>query len=117
MANKVDRFMTDGGPAVYYDDGFRQVVEDHMTYLRTHPKTTLLTLDATKLGTLYKYEADLYGFLSEFGVPRKLHWIVMRMNGYFSPTELEMSLTSLMVPDGTIVEQLVQTHRSTNKMA
>ena len=30
------------GPTLYYDDGFRAVIEDHMTYLRSHPTTTTI---------------------------------------------------------------------------
>jgi hypothetical protein len=44
------------------------------------------------------YAGDLYGYLSFIGVPSKLHWYVLKLNGKDSPTEFGDSDNLLDIP-------------------
>lgn len=110
---KIDSLMISEGPAIYFDLGFRNVLEDHMTYLRTHGQTRDQVVDK---GAAYKYEYDLFGFLSMAGIAPHLHWVVMRMNNMTSPMEFGMHNETLLVPEATVVDKIRQAHMTTRKV-
>lgn len=101
------------GPDVYYSAEFRNVLEDHMTYLRSHPENSVVTI-APNIG--YKYIGDLAGVLHHYNVPYNLHWIVMRMNHMTSPTDYRDTMLNLDIPSFTAVERLRTTHMSQSKI-
>ena len=106
----IDDLMFDAGAPVFYDQGFRNVIEDHMTYLRTHPNTGVRQVEP---GRAYKYEADFYGLLQFLDIPAALHWVVLRLNGMTSPTEYTPDRLSILLVDPTLIEQLRSSHMST----
>ena len=108
---KIDQMMTDAGPQVYYSEGLRDVLEDHMTYLRTHPKTQVLSVTPIQA---HKYEHDLTGLLNLLGVPMPIHWTVMRMNGLNTLTEVPADLAQLLIPDLREVSMIQQSYSSVN---
>lgn len=102
-------FGMDPGPDVYYSDSFLTVIEDHMTYLREHPKTT------SKLVTplqVKRYAFDLCGLMNELRIPPHLHFTVMRMNKLHSFTDVSENLNSLLVPDENIMSQIANVHNA-----
>ena len=101
------------GPDVYYSAEFRNVLEDHMTYLRSHPENSEVTI-APNIG--YKYIGDLAGVLHHYNVPYNLHWIVMRMNHMTSPIDYRDTMLNLDIPSFTAVERLRTTHMSQSKI-
>lgn len=101
------------GPDVYYSPEFRNVLEDHMTYLRTHPENSVVTI-APNIG--YKYIGDLAGVLHHYNVPYHLHWVVMRMNNMTSPIDYRDTMLNLDTPSFTVVERLRTTHMSQSKI-
>jgi hypothetical protein len=105
----IDSLMAVPGADVNYDAGFRILIEDHMTYLRSHTTTSVLTVDGSMA---YKYVGDLSGLLTHYQVPRHLHWVVMRMNNMTSNTDLTESTTSLILPDLSTVSKLSSTYRT-----
>lgn len=111
---QVNNLMNDSGPLDYYDPAFRQVLEDHLTYLREHPSTTILTIEPARA---YKYEADLFSLLSAYSVPVHYHSLIMRMNKMVVPTEATKDLRSLLVPEFSIVERIRQAHVTTRKVS
>lgn len=95
--------LLDAGPDVYYTVEFRKTIEDHMTYLRTHTDTTILTVEPF---IAYKYRGDLYRVLHHYNASAYLHWIIMRMNNWTSPTDFNENVTTLMVPSPTVIERM-----------
>ena len=98
--------------ALFYDEKFRMVVEDHMTYLRTHPNTTMVTVTPMQA---YKYEFDMIGLLSSLGIPLKLHWVIIRMNHLSSLTHVPKDLTQILIPPDRVFGQIRQTHEASLK--
>jgi len=105
MTTLLTTFTSDIGPAVYYDDAFRAVLEQHMPYLRSHTKTAVDEVDQREA---LLYEHDLFGFLMMRKAPKMLHWIIMRMNDMYSPFEFERTTTRLIRPDQTTVDLIRQ---------
>lgn len=114
MTMKIDSQLVDSGPSIYYDPAFRNVLEDHLTYLRTHEKTQLIAVDVMQA---YRFEGDLNGLLSYYRVPVYLQWLVMRMNKFTSPLDASKDLISLIVPDYTTVEQIRQSHMTVRRIS
>ncbi|EKD89522.1 MAG: hypothetical protein ACD_33C00046G0003 [uncultured bacterium] len=110
---KIDSLMTNTGPAIFHDQAFLAVLEDHMSYLRSHPTTVVLNIDPNKA---YKYEFDLNGLLLLYSVPTYLHWLTMRMNNMTSPTDYRKDKLILLVPNDGIVGHIRQSHTSTRRV-
>lgn len=94
---------TDSGPPVFYEDGFRNMLEDHMTFLREHPET--IVIEVTPMQA-HRYEFDQAGLFNALNIPTQLHWIVMRMNRFTSPNQVPEDLMSLMVPGNQVISRL-----------
>lgn len=101
------------GPEVYYSEAFRRVLEDHMTYLRMHSDTTLLTVESF---TAYKHRGDLFRVLQSYNVPGYMHWTIMRMNNLTSPSDFKETTVSLLIPATGVLERMRSTHLSQSKL-
>lgn len=71
------------GDDLYYEMGFRNLVETHLNILK-YEAVALTDISADKI---YQYEGDLYGLLSEIGIEPQYHWIYMRVNGMTNPNQ------------------------------
>ena len=109
----VNDLMFSPGPAIYYDEDFRNVIEDHISALLRDSRTISISIDSAMA---YKYEFNLYALLNELQISPFKHWIILRMNGYRSPTEVDRTLEQLYIPDETVLNQIVQSHRSIRKV-
>lgn len=113
MVMPIEAYLLESGPNIFYDEAFRSVLEDHLNFLRTHSTTTAVVVTE---GEAYKFEADLYGLLSEIKIPRHLHYATMRINDYTSPLTIRANLSQLLIPDETLLTQIAQTHQTTHKL-
>lgn len=111
---KIDALAMAEGPAIYYDDKFRAVLEDHLTYLRNHPKTTTVTVSPVDA---FKYEGDYYGLLTTLNIPYHFHWLIMRLNGHRSPFSGNEKETQVIVPAESVIEQIRQSHNAKRKIS
>lgn len=100
---QVDTLMVGTGEPMYYEQGFRNVLEDHLNFLVTHPQTVARQVDSS---LAYRYEYDFYGLLQFYGVPEHLHWLHMRMMNMTNPMQMTRGLTYFLVPNPDIVERL-----------
>lgn len=87
----------------YYNDDFRNVLEDHFSYLKQLGSTKNVPIDGY---LAVRYEYDFYGLMQNQGVPHQLHWLVMRLSGYTSPDQMQRTLQSYFLPDPSFVEQI-----------
>ena len=97
---------------MYYNTAFRNVLEDHMTYLRTHPDTIIVAVTPMQA---YRYEFDMTGLLIELGIPLHMHWTVVRMNHMSSLTQVPSDLLQLIVPTDRELSRIKQTYESSLK--
>lgn len=110
----INDLMPDDGPSIYYDARFRQVLEDHMTYLRQHPQTE--TMDVNNQ-VANKHHGDFTGVLQSYNIPPHLHWVVSRLNGFTSPSQYRSDQTRILVPSNGALDRLVTVHRANHKIS
>lgn len=106
--------LIDAGSDIYYDPVFRNVLEDHMTYLREHPQTTIMPISPNDA---YVYRQDLFGVLLKNNVQPQYHWLVMRMNKYTAPHQFSEDVISLMVPNANVIAQIRSSHMATPRIS
>lgn len=108
---QINTLMVEQGPQVFYDNKFRAVLEDFMSFFKSHPTTYRISIEPIQA---YKYEFDLFGLLTDCGISINLHWLVMRMNNMTSPTDATKNLLTLIIPNISTVSYIRQSHMSTN---
>lgn len=96
------------GQSIYYSERFRQMLEDHLLIIRDMKTNTLLTLSEDDGAVLNRYVGDFNGFLQAKQIQPQYHWTVMRMNGFRSRFDLDLSLTQLILPDWSYIDKLAQ---------
>lgn len=100
----INTLMFNPGPAEYYDEGFRQVLEDHMAWLRTHQSTQSISVASQDV---WENEQDLFGYFQAINMAPQFHWVNMRLNNYTSPDQFRApGPGSLRIASITILEQL-----------
>lgn len=110
----VENFVINMGPDVYYSDKFRDVLEDHMTYLRTHPETGMTVITP---GEANQWQGDFFGLLQDKGRPAHLHWLIMRMNGYTSPLQFTSDMIAFIEPNPAVVDRIRQASASAARIS
>jgi hypothetical protein len=110
---QIDSLAYAQGPSIYYDDAFRSVLEDHISFLKTHPKTNVVSVQPHDA---YKYEGDLYGLFANMNIPAHYHWIVMRTNGFRSPFDGSENMLQILVPSTDVIDKIRQSHSAKRKI-
>lgn len=100
------------GPDVYYDPGFRNLLEAHLEWLKVHPQTRTVAIDT---GSAHKHQYDFTGLLMEYGVPRHLCWLTLRLNGYANPNEFTEGRETILIPSEGLISQLTIGYLSSQK--
>lgn len=98
---------------LYYKNEIRVLLESHVEFIKNHSSTTV---ERVMSSLTYKYEGDFYGLLMALKIPIEYHWITMRINGYSSPTEMSGEKIAFLKPDFTLIEQIINIHRSANSV-
>jgi hypothetical protein len=99
--------MVDAGEDKFYDPAFRNVLEDHMTYLREQ-YSTLVIINPDEA---YQWRGDFFGLLDGRGYARKYHWIILRLNQYSSPVQFTEDTLAILVPNFTTIDQIAQANQ------
>jgi|JI8StandDraft_1071087.scaffolds.fasta_scaffold62370_2 hypothetical protein len=97
-----DRLKGDG-VLTYYTEEMRTTLEMHIPFLLRNNRSTVVPIEPH---VAYRHEYDFNSLLLSLNLPYHLHWITMRMNGMFSPSEYTKGMLSIIVPDAAIVEQI-----------
>ena len=93
-------------------EGFRGIIEDHLSYFRTQD-STLVSLDPH---LEYVYTGDFYGLLTAMGIKMALHWIILRVNGYSSPIDYDGQLGIMIQPQKYRLDLLLARYLSSFTM-
>lgn len=95
--------------ALYYSVGFRQIIEDHLEYLRNNGAIQQLPVNVQD-GNMWS--GDYYGLLTYLNIPLEMHYITLRVNGMTSPTDYDGSVLQILLPDSDVTDALLQQYRS-----
>lgn len=98
----------------YYDPGFRQVLEDHLTFIKSLESTQV---EAISPESAWHYKGDFFRLLRDMNIPSHLHWYIMRMCGYHSPDEAGEELSEIYIPNQEQLEQMRNNHSTTHTFA
>lgn len=100
--------MVDPGDDLFYDSDFRNVLEDHMTYLRDNfSQVKMISPDQS-----YQWRGDMFGLLDVLGYARQYHWLIMRLNQFTSPLQFHENVLAILVPDTDEVNRIAQSHKT-----
>ena len=84
----------------------RDLLLEHVNYLRTHPGTVTKEVNINQRSLdLY----DLYRYLNNTDYPSELHWVVLLINDLPSHTHFDTSIKELMFPDPNTVLTIIAT--------
>lgn len=84
MPFTVSQLAREPGDALFYDPGFRRMIETHLVMLRN---TENIRSDVIDPNIVYKYQGDFYGFLGSLGVPMEQFWVYLRFNDMTHPEQ------------------------------
>lgn len=102
------------GEQIFYTSKHRQMIEDHVIFLRNHKTVTTINL-APMLS--YRYMADFYGLLFHLNLQPEFHYSVLRLNGYKSPLDFKGTESSLLMCDVALIKRLTNTLKTQIKKA
>lgn len=98
------------GDAVRYTDGWRAMIEDHLPYIRKQISTRLVEVTPI-LAVAFRF--DLAGLLNAMGYSDPDdYFVIMRLNGWHSPTEVDDKCRSLIIPDPSVIKTLTNTYKT-----
>jgi len=104
MTFPVSFLQESAGNTNIYSKGFRNLIENHLNYLKTSSYTRPLVLDSH---IEYKYKGDFNGLLQANGITQDYRWITMRMNGLSSPLDYNGALGVILIPGKTDINSLL----------
>lgn len=91
----------------FYRRDFNQVLDSHLEYLKTAGNTQYMEIPSAWLGN---YKGDFYAVLWGFNIPAQYHRIIMRLNGYHSPTDYAGTAGAVLVPDISVIDAILSVY-------
>lgn len=105
MSMSINALAVNEGHESFYDPRFHQMLETYMDYLRKHPGTVTLNLSPHDV---YKYQGDWAGLLNNLKIPWEYHWAILRINGFANVCNVDQELSSILVPDLSVLDNIRQ---------
>ena len=93
------------GPKVFYKESFRNLLEEHLSYLKDESTVEEVVIEPNLLN---KFKHNFYGYLNVKNIPRQYHWIVMRMNNMHSSSDFNTTMRTFIMPDINTIENMVK---------
>lgn len=109
----IDQFLIQDDSAIYYDPDFRNMIEDHLSFLRVNTSTRVEQIDPHDA---LVNEFDLFSYLLARGYKAYQHWIIMRMNFMTATTDMNADITQLLIPDPIVIGQLMSSFKTGRKI-
>lgn len=104
--------MSPAGVAQWYQRDFKNVIEDHLNFIR---QANDISVQIVEPIYLVKYAFDLFSLFRFYGVRDYLHWTTMRLNLINSPIDDFSSMSTFLVPGETTMNQILQHFNSRNR--
>lgn len=104
----------DSASSVFFSQGFQMMLENHILRLVRSSNTSVITVDD---GLAYQYEADLFGLLLTRGIPSQYHYATMRCNNLYSPADYRATLTSIIVPGFSEIDELLAIYNTSTSLS
>lgn len=111
---KLDEYLKGTDNTVFYDQSFRNVLEDFIPYILNQKSTQKRLVDPS---LAYRFEFDFYGLLAHYSIDYHLHWLIMRLAGLTAPNQATRHLSVIHLPSIQLLEALRSNHVSTNRIS
>lgn len=109
MSKTLNEAMISTGSDFTYTETYRTYIESHLNYLREQEEAFDVPLDKKQV---YKHLNDFTSLFLEMGIPYEDHYVMLRLNGFTSVTELTMDIETLKVIPGQVLATLKQLFRT-----
>lgn len=109
MSAPINQLMFDEGPAIYYQEELRHVLEDHLEYFKRQAGDNVIVIEDH---VAHKYEGDFYGVLHHYRIYPYLHWITMRMSGLTNPSTYRGQIEYIVLPPENEIKKVVRQFRT-----
>ena len=94
----------------FFDPNFRNILDSHLEYLKVTGNVELdASVDTDYMG---QFHGDFYAILTHMNITPKYHRIIMLMNGLTNPIQYEGQLTSLIIPDLTVIDRIMSVYNT-----
>lgn len=113
MKTSIESLSSTPSADVFDTPDFRRLIEDHLTWLINHPSNISKQVTAHLVDV---YDFDWVGLLTELRISTDLHFVVIRMNGGISLSDVPKDLRAVIVPDLAVIQNLVTLMSSTKKI-
>ncbi len=106
--------LSDGVSSVFFSEGFQMMLENHILRLVRSSSTAVVNVPDSQA---YQYEADFFGLLLTLGVPSQYHFTTMRCNNLYSPADYRSTLTSIIVPGFSEIDELFAIYTTSTSLS
>lgn len=100
-------------PQGYYTEGFRNVIEDHLSLLKKDPENIILEISPM---LAHRYEYDVVKIFRSLKIPAEIHWVTMRMNNIENMLKLPPDKHYIVVPNNMRISKLYQVYSTAQKI-
>ncbi len=100
----VDNLMISSNPHFYTEDFFN-ILEANLEYIRKDDGTKTLPVLPEHVAV---YKGDCFSLFNAMHIPTRLHWVCMRLSGMHSPYDFNENITSIVIPNSNMIDQLNQ---------
>lgn len=87
-----------------YSPGFRNLIENHLIFLRNRTSTINTPIEAIVEN---KYKGDFYQLLLYLGIDQDLFWITLRLNNLHNPLDYSGNLGTILIPADSTIKDLL----------
>ena len=112
MAFTVTNYAVDTGADVLYSAGWQVLIESELLNLTSSYNSSTLSIDPHDA---FKYEGDFYGLLAQYNIPQQYFFAYLRANGLRDPSEFPMTMSSLIAPSPTYLDNLKSVYMTTSR--
>ena len=109
MALSIHQLDPEKGDNIFYESSMRRVFEDHLDYLAATDESRYIQIDPMQG---HRHRGDFIGLLTELSVPRKYHWVTMRINGLIANEDYDGLGEYIVKANVTEIEKLATLHRT-----
>ena len=93
---------TDSANMILILPGVRNVIEDHLIWLRERSSTHKVD----KLNA-YRFDKDFSSYLTDLNIPVNYQWVYFRVNDYLHPWDFTEETEMLLFPNHEDIELLI----------
>lgn len=109
MTQPILGMLAASGDSTHYRPDLRLAWDQYRTILRESSSTEWVALEP-HIGYLYQY--DFYSLLRYINVPNRLHYPVLRVNGYTNPHQYTSDNLLIAVPSINALDRIKQMYGS-----